>query len=45
MNNEIVVGTHEYDESFDTENTIDGNKNALVDGFWINDGKFTLRII
>jgi len=37
VNNEIVVGTQEYGGGFDTENEVDGNKNALVDGFWIND--------
>ena len=39
VNNEIVVGTQEYGGGFYTENEVDGNKNALVDGFWINDGK------
>ena len=39
VNNEIVVGTQDYDDGFDSENKIDENKNVLVDGFWINDGK------
>ena len=43
MNNEIVVGNQEYDESFDNENKIDEDKNVLVDGFWINDGKLVLK--
>ena len=39
VNNEIVVGTQEYDDGFDSENKVDENQNVLVDGFWINDGK------